>query len=307
MLETLQNDINDFLHHIATERRLSAHTVDNYGRDLNQCADILQEKHFSSWSSVTASEVRVLVATLHRRGKGGRSIQRVLSAMRTFYRWLLREERVTDNPAEGIRAPKTGRRLPKVLDIDQVSQLLNSQNNDDPLALRDNAMMELIYSSGLRLAELLSLDIDTIDCRNASVVVTGKGNKSRHLPVGGLAISAIQKWLKARSLLIKNNSEKALFIGQHGKRLSPRAVQARLSKAAREKGLDQHLHPHMLRHSFATHMLESSGDLRAVQELLGHADLSTTQIYTHLDFQHLAKVYDAAHPRATRKKTDNDN
>tara|TARA_R110002073_G_scaffold84612_5_gene201780 strand:+ start:42824 stop:43792 length:969 start_codon:yes stop_codon:yes gene_type:complete len=302
MLENLNADIDGFLHHIVTERRLSAHTVDNYGRDLHQCADILREKKFSAWSEVSASEVRVLVATLHRRGKGGKSIQRVLSSLRTFYRWLLREGRTKDNPADGIRAPKSGRRLPHTLDVDQISTLLDNHHDDDPLQLRDQAMMEMVYSSGLRLAELLSLDIDTIDFREASMVVTGKGSKSRHLPVGLPAISAVKKWLSARTLLAKNPTENALFIGQHGKRLSPRSVQQRFKKAASENGLEQHLHPHMLRHSFATHMLESSGDLRAVQELLGHADLSTTQVYTHLDFQHLASVYDSAHPRASKKK-----
>ncbi|MDF1779945.1 MAG: tyrosine recombinase XerC [Alcanivoracaceae bacterium] len=301
MSNSFTPDIDGFLHHLVTERRLSAHTVDNYGRDLHQCADILVERRFTHWSSVGADEVRVLIATLHRRGKGGKTLQRMLSSLRTFYRWLLREGKARNNPADGIRAPKSGRRLPKALDVDEISTLLNTKISDDPLQLRDLAMMEMIYSSGLRLAEVLSLDIDTIDFRDGSVVVTGKGSKARHLPVGVPALNAVRKWLKARTLILKDTNEKALFIGQTGKRLSTRSVQSRLSKAAKERGLDQHLHPHMLRHSFATHMLESSGDLRAVQELLGHANLSTTQVYTHLDFQHLAKVYDAAHPRAQKK------
>lgn len=302
--DALTRDIDGFLHHLSTERRLSAHTVDNYGRDLHQCAEVLRERHFDSWARVGANEVRLLVATLHRRGKGGTTLQRFLSALRSFYRWLLREGRARDNPAEGIRAPKSGRRLPKALDVDEVNGLLNQSSSDDPLQLRDHAIMELIYSSGLRLAEVLSLDVDTVDFREAAVVVTGKGSKSRHLPVGAPALQALRAWQKARPQLVKSNDEKALFISQRGTRLSPRSVQSRLAQLARQRGLDKHLHPHMLRHSFATHMLESSGDLRAVQELLGHANLSTTQVYTHLDFQHLAKVYDAAHPRAQKKKTE---
>jgi integrase/recombinase XerC len=245
----------------------------------------------------------MLVATLHRQGKGGKSIQRMLSSLRTFYRWLMREGRARINPADGIRAPKSGRRLPKALDADQVNSLLDHPHSDDPLVLRDQALMELVYSSGLRLAEVISLDIDTIDFRDAALVVTGKGGKTRHLPVGAPALKAVKAWLKARALLVKNEQEKALFISRQGSRINARSVQSRLSKAARERGLGQHLHPHMLRHSFATHMLEASSDLRGVQELLGHANLSTTQVYTHLDFQHLAKVYDSAHPRAQKKKS----
>ena len=302
MPDAFRDAIEPFLHHLASERRLSAHTLDNYGRDLEQCAQILRERKFTAWQQVTANEVRLLIATLHRRGKSGKTLQRMLSSLRTFFRWGLREGRMRDNPAEGIRAPKTGRRLPKALDVDQINTLLDSKSASDPLQLRDQAIMEMIYSSGLRLAEVLSLDIDTIDFRDAALVVTGKGSKSRHLPVGAPALNAVRDWIKARKLLLKEDGEKALFISQRGKRLSPRSVQDRLARLARARGLDQHLHPHMLRHSFATHMLESSGDLRAVQELLGHANLSTTQVYTHLDFQHLAKVYDAAHPRAQKKK-----
>lgn len=307
MTDALTLDIDGFLHHLATERRLSAHTVDNYGRDLHQCAEILRERQFDQWARVGANEVRLLIATLHRRGKGGTTLQRFLSSLRTFYRWLLREGKARDNPADGIRAPKSPRRLPKTLDVDQVSGLLNQSSGDDPLQLRDHAIMELIYSSGLRLAEVLSLDLNTLDFRDGSVVVTGKGSKSRHLPVGAPALQAVQAWLKVRASVAKNAQEQALFISQRGTRLSARSVQSRLSQLAKQRGLDQHLHPHMLRHSFATHMLESSGDLRAVQELLGHANLATTQVYTHLDFQHLAKVYDAAHPRAQKKSADSDN
>ncbi len=304
---SLSQPIEAFARHIGSERRLSPHTLSNYQRDLEQAASLLQERGLRDWSAVTQHEVRALVAMSHRRGKGGTSIQRMLSSLRTFYRFLLREGLARDNPADGIRAPKSARRLPKTLDQEQVGHLLDNHlltedGEDDPLALRDQAMMELIYSSGLRLAELVSLDIDTIDFREGEMVVTGKGSKSRMLPVGAPAIAAVRAWIKLRISLIKNPNEKALFVNARGGRVSTRTVQQRLAKAAKLRGLDQHLHPHMLRHSFATHMLEASGDLRAVQELLGHANLSTTQVYTHLDFQHLASVYDGAHPRAQKKK-----
>ena len=303
---SLSQPIAAFAQHIGSERRLSPHTLSNYQRDLTQAATLLQERGLNEWPAVTQHEIRALVAMWHRRGKGGVSIQRTLSSLRTFYRFLLREGLATDNPADGIRAPKSPKRLPKTLDQEQVGHLLdNAPDNDhenDPLALLDQAMMELIYSSGLRLAELVSLDIDTIDFRDGEMMVTGKGSKSRMLPVGGPAIAALQHWIKQRKTLLKNTEEKALFINTRGRRVSTRTVQQRLARAAQIRGLGQHLHPHMLRHSFATHMLEASGDLRAVQELLGHANLSTTQVYTHLDFQHLAGVYDGAHPRAQRKK-----
>lgn len=306
---SLAGPIKAFARHIGSERRLSPHTLSNYQRDLQQAASLLQERGLHHWPAVTQHEVRALVAMWHRRGKGGTSIQRMLSSLRTFYRFLLREGLVKDNPADGIRAPKSAKRLPKTLDQEQVGHLLDNHlltedGEDDPLALRDQAMMELIYSSGLRLAELVSLDIDTIDFRDGEMVVIGKGSKSRMLPVGAPAIAAVRAWIKLRITLIKDPNETALFVNARGGRVSARTVQQRLARAAKLRGLDQHLHPHMLRHSFATHMLEASGDLRAVQELLGHANLSTTQIYTHLDFQHLASVYDGAHPRAQRKKEE---
>lgn len=301
---SLAEPIKAFTRHIGSERRLSPHTLSNYQRDLQQAGGLLQERGLCDWSAVTQHDVRALVAMWHRRGKGGTSIQRMLSSLRTFYRFLLREGLAKDNPADGIRAPKSAKRLPKTLDQEQVGHLLDSNAEDDPLALRDQAMMELIYSSGLRLAELVSLDIDTIDFRDGEMVVTGKGSKSRMLPVGAPAIAAVRAWIKLRTTLIKDPNERALFVNARGGRVSTRTVQQRLARAAKLRGLDQHLHPHMLRHSFATHMLEASGDLRAVQELLGHANLSTTQVYTHLDFQHLASVYDGAHPRAQRKKEE---
>ena len=251
--------------------------------------------------------MRSLAASLHRQGKSGKTIQRMLSTLRTFFRYLMREGLARDNPAIDIRAPKSGKRLPKALDVDQVSHLLDAgTSNSEPLALRDQAIMELLYACGLRLAELLSLNLDSIDLHESQLLVTGKGNKTRQLPVGKPALTAVRRWLQVRPMLIKSSDQNALFISKNGRRLSPSSVQQRLKRHALERGLDAHLHPHKLRHSFATHLLESSGDLRAVQELLGHADLATTQVYTHLDFQHLAQVYDGAHPRAQRRKDDDE-
>ncbi len=296
--------INSFLKHLESERRLSPHTVSNYQRDLKEAARVLRQP---DWAGVTVHDIRSLVATLHRQGKGGKTIARQLSTLRTFYRYLMREGIAKDNPVMDVRAPKSGKRLPKALDADQVSQLLDAGiDKSDPLSLRDQAIMELFYACGLRLAELLSLDIDSIDMSAAQLLVTGKGNKTRQLPMGKPAVTALKRWLKARTLFVKDSAEKAVFLSKNGKRLSPSSVQQRLKRHALERGLDDHLHPHKLRHSFATHLLESSGDLRAVQELLGHADLATTQVYTHLDFQHLAQVYDGAHPRAQRRSEDDE-
>jgi integrase/recombinase XerC len=250
--------------------------------------------------SVDAGHVRSFVAWRHRGGVSGRTIQRELSALRTFFEYLLREGRVGANPANGVRAPKSARKLPAVLGADQVAGLLDF-NDNSPLAVRDRAMLELIYSSGLRLSELVGLNLGDVDFDESLVAVTGKGRKRRIVPVGGQARAAIQRWLVKRTALVKG-STKALFVSTRGARLSPRAVQSRFERWTRVTGVDARIHPHLLRHSFASHLLESSGDLRAVQELLGHADISTTQVYTHLDFQHLAKVYDKAHPRAHKRR-----
>ncbi|MCK0537103.1 tyrosine recombinase XerC [Alcanivorax quisquiliarum] len=294
-----------YIEHLRVERRLSEHTCTNYRRDLKNAARLLQERGISGWASVGAQDVRQVIATLHRRGTGGKSLQRLLSSLRGLFRYLLRENLVRDNPALGISAPKSPRRLPRTLDAESANQLLDhSARNDDPLAQRDHAMMELFYSSGLRLAELVSLNLESIDLADASLIATGKGNRTRHLPIGAPALAALRTWLHARALLVRDPTERALFVNRFGQRLTGRSVQQRLKARARDAGLDQPLHPHMLRHSFATHLLEASGELRAVQELLGHANLATTQIYTHLDFQHLARVYDGAHPRARRKAAD---
>lgn len=294
--------IDDFLRHLEIERRLSPHTLANYQRDLRDAERFLQREGVAGWRDVTARELRALVAARHRGGVGGRSLQRQLSALRSFYRYLLREGAAAANPAIGVRPPKSPRRLPKTLDADQASRLLDgAAAADSALVRRDRAMMELLYSSGLRLAELVGLDLHDVKLADRSVRVTGKGRKEREVPVGRQACAAIAAWLELRATLAAHG-EHALFVSRSGGRLTPRAVQQRLRRWGRLRGLDTPLHPHMLRHSCASHVLESSGDLRAVQELLGHADIATTQIYTHLDFQHLAKVYDQAHPRAKKRK-----
>jgi integrase/recombinase XerC len=293
-----------FLDYIRYERRLSAATLESYQRDLKQFSTWLQQQSPSreqiSWSQIHQHQVRAWIASRHRDGIGGKSLQRQLSSLRCFYRYLLRERKATQNPAEGVRAPKVKRPLPHLADADEVAQLLN-MHGSDPLLLRDRAMMELFYSSGLRLAELVSLNLVDLPAVGDQLEVTGKGAKTRRVPVGGMARNALDAWLKAR-LQLASTQEQALFVSKRGTRISPRTVQQRLAYRAQQQGLAQHLHPHMLRHSFASHLLESSSDLRAVQELLGHADISTTQIYTHLDFQHLAQVYDKAHPRARKRR-----
>ena len=291
--------IEQFLHHLDIERRLSPHTLSNYRRDLEQARRFFADQHIAAWREVTAHHLRALIAARHRSGSGGRSLQRLLSALRSFYRYLLREGAVSANPVVGIRAPKAPRRLPKTLDVDQAARLLD-WDSAEPLAIRDRAIMELLYSSGLRLSELLHLELADLDLKDATVRVTGKGRKVRVVPVGRHARDALHAWLRIRTALPTDAS--ALFLSRRGTRLSPRAVQQRLQQWGSKRGLPGRLHPHMLRHSCASHVLESSSDLRAVQELLGHADIATTQIYTHLDFQHLAKVYDHAHPRARKKK-----
>ena len=278
---------------------LSKHTREAYQRDLNYLQIYCVKQGIKKWSDLNGQKLRDFISYRHRKGISGRSLQRNLSSIRAFYRYLLKTGEVNTNPAIGIITPKTARKLPKLLDVDQTCQLLEIEKND-VLAIRDKAILELIYSSGLRLAEIISLDIDDIDFSDRVLTVTGKGKKTRNIPIGKYAIQAIDDWLKNRQALTSSN-KKALFISNRGNRISPRSVQQRIKKWAIKQGLSTHVYPHMLRHSFASHILESSGDLRAIQELLGHADISTTQIYTHLDFQHLAQVYDETHPRAHRK------
>jgi integrase/recombinase XerC len=289
-----------FLDYLNYERRLSARTVTGYRRDIEDFLAWLHEHGIRDWSRVRTQQVRSYAATRHRRGLAPKSLQRHLSAIRAWFRFLLREGLVSFNPADGVRAPKVERHLPHTLDADQVGRLLELPG-DAPLDRRDRAIMEMFYSSGLRLAELAGLDLADVQTGDGLLQVTGKGGKMRRVPVGRMAKAAIDDWLAVRPALA-DSSTTALFVSRRGGRLSARAIEARLRLRAIEQGMPRHVHPHMLRHSFASHLLESSGDLRAVQELLGHADISTTQVYTHLDFQHLAQVYDKAHPRARRRR-----
>lgn len=294
--------IGDFLDYLRHQRRVSPHTLSNYQRDLEKLQDYCNDTTLTEWHTLRDNHIRAFIARLRRNNLSPRSIQRTLSTVRTFYNYLQRQGLARINPANDVSAPKQPRKLPGLLDVDQTAQLLNI-NSDDALELRDQAMMELIYSSGLRLSELVNLDLSDIDLKDQTVRVIGKGNKERVVPVGRYAVVALQAWLEIRNTIVVE-SENAIFISNRGRRISQRMVQLRMKEWAIKQGVNGNLHPHMLRHSFASHLLESSGDLRAVQELLGHADISTTQIYTHVDFQHLAAVYDKAHPRARKKRED---
>lgn len=290
--------VERYLDHVRVERRMSAHTEAAYRRDLKRLTRYCSSADLDGWDRIDPHGARRFASELRRQGLSARSIQRALSSARGFFRYLLKNKEVKTNPFTGTSAPKSDKRLPRALSVDQVN-LLVAVKGREPLALRDRAIMELFYSSGLRLSELVGLDLPLINLTSASVRVTGKGNKVREVPVGRYAVEAVRAWLPVRSGLA-NADEQALFVTARGGRISTRAVQQRIQYWARRQGLDSAVHPHMLRHSFATHVLESSGELRAVQELLGHANISTTQVYTHLDFQHLARVYDKAHPRAKK-------
>lgn len=277
---------------------MSPHTIANYQRDLNKLSQFMEQQKLNNWPDVSMASARYFPARLHTGGLSGKSIQRALSAARSFYHFLIENGLAHINPFIGIRAPKAQKKLPDTLNVDEIEQLLHSIP-DDLLGRRDKAIIELLYSAGVRLSELAGIDSREIQAGRTMLPVSGKGNKQRQVPVGQKADQAIQAWLSKRHE-IANDNEPALFVSQRGTRLSTRSIQTRLDHRAKASGIDRKLHPHMLRHSFASHILESSGDLRAVQELLGHANISTTQIYTHLDFQHLAKVYDQAHPRARK-------
>lgn len=294
--------LQHFDRHLASERRLAPATRYHYRRELQSLLQWCAEEDVREWRQLDSHRLRRFLALGHRRGLSGRSLQRRLSALRTFFRYLVREGVLGASPADGLSAPGGPRHLPATLDVDSVARLLDGVADDDgPLRRRDLAMFELIYSSGLRLGETVSLNLDQVDFRQGLVRVTGKGAKTRILPVGRKALACLQGWLQVRARLAATG-EQALFVSHRGGRLSARSVQQRLARLARTAGLQVPVHPHKLRHAFATHLLESSGDLRALQELLGHADIGTTQVYTHLDFQHLAQVYDSAHPRARRKR-----
>ncbi|HDT2221438.1 TPA: tyrosine recombinase XerC [Klebsiella variicola] len=291
--------VDRFLRYLGVERQLSPITLTNYQRQLDALIALADEAGLKSWQQCDAAQVRSFAVRSRRAGLGPASLALRLSALRSFFDWMVSQGELAANPAKGIAAPKIPRHLPKNIDVDDVNRLLDIDLND-PLAVRDRAMLEVMYGAGLRLSELVNLDIKHLDLESGEVWVMGKGSKERRLPIGRNAVAWIEHWLDLRCLF--GTDDDALFLSKLGKRISARNVQKRFAEWGIKQGLNSHVHPHKLRHSFATHMLESSGDLRGVQELLGHANLSTTQIYTHLDFQHLASVYDAAHPRAKRGK-----
>lgn len=311
----------NFLDELRYQRRLSKHTLSNYQRDLNKFFQfyektLVDEVH--EWNHFLAGHIRQYIGVRRQQGLAPASLQRNLSSLRSFFNYLLKQKVLRNNPATGISAPRKGRHLPQVLDVDQTCRLMDIKTHGDILAIRDKAILELFYSAGLRLSELIEMNINNYFDSERKVRVVGKGNKQREVPIGKHAQAAINLWLERRhelkselangikSKLVKaddlskDDSSQALFLGERGRRISARTIQKRISEWAIKQGIDLHVHPHMLRHSFASHILESSGDLRAVQELLGHSDISTTQIYTHLDFQHLAEVYDKAHPRSKK-------
>lgn len=296
---TLQSQVDRFYQYLETEKQYSEHTLVNYQRDISAFLGFCGQQSVTDFAQLDSAHIRSFVATRHRQGLSGTSLQRALSALRSLFHFLNKQRLLVNNPAKGVRAPKTARKLPEVLTVDQLDQLLNIKS-DDILSIRDKAIMELMYGCGLRLTELVNLDLNKIDKHQQILDVIGKGGKQRQLPYGGKALDALGAWLSVRAQIAAVD-EKAVFVSNRGSRLKQRSIQQRMKKWAITQELDSDLYPHKLRHSFASHLLESSGDLRAVQELLGHENLSTTQIYTHLDFQHLAKVYDDAHPRARKK------
>ena len=295
----MRAEFESYLKGLEVERRLSAHTTAAYRRDIEKLFEFFEQQQVSEWSELTSHHARQFAARLHQSGLTGKSIQRTLSACRGLCTYLLELGKLRANPFDDVRAPKAAQRLPKTLSVDQLTSLVEIDAND-PLSYRDRAIIELFYSSGLRLTELCDLDLVDLDLAEQTLRTTGKGNKTRDLPIGRKAVEALRDWLQQRAILPIKDFD-AVFISQRGQRIAPRTVQQRIGYWARKQGIEIHVSPHMLRHSFASHLLESSGELRAVQELLGHANISTTQIYTHLDFQHLAEVYDKAHPRAKRK------
>ncbi len=292
----------EYLEFLNFERGLSPLTRENYARDI---AQLIKLADTTALNDLQINHIRRFIATLHSKGLGGKSIARMLSSWRGFFTFLVNRKGFTNNPVIGLRAPKSAKTLPQALSIEQATKLVDI-GGDDILSVRDHAILELFYSSGLRLSELVNLDIDALDFSAGTVIVTGKGNKTRIVPMGAHAMEALQKWLQIRANIKINDaanyaSAKPVFIGLQGRRISARNIQYRLKEWSIKQGINSSAHPHMLRHSFASHVLQSSGDLRAVQEMLGHANISTTQVYTHLDYQHLTKVYDAAHPRAKKK------
>jgi len=296
-----QKYLQGYLAWLRNEKQYSELTAENYARDLRHLFELAAE---TPLADLKIHHIRRFIAQLHSKGLGGRSLARMLSAWRGFYTYLMRDHGLTDNPCIGLRAPKSPRTLPQALSPDEATRMVDLPT-DTTAAIRDKAIFELFYSSGLRLAELVDLDLEPMraDIAAGEVRVTGKGSKTRIVPLGQFAIIALKAWLVVRDQLARAD-ETALFVGQRGSRISPRVVQLRMKQWGIKQGITSNVHPHLLRHSFATHVLQSSGDLRAVQEMLGHASISTTQVYTHLDFQYLSKIYDAAHPRARKKSKE---
>lgn len=296
----VQQCVDLFLDYLRGEKRASVHTVSAYQRDLGRLQKFCSTRQIAQWQQLEDVDIRLYISNRHKEGIAAKSLQRELAAIRSFFNFLLKRQLIERNPAQGVQAPKAAKKLPKTLDVDQVAGILDAKA-DSILELRDVAIFELFYSSGLRLSELVMLDTADLSLTEGSLKVRhGKGGNQRLLPVGSKAVEAVQRWLEYRP----DTASPALFVTVRGARMGARSVQSRLERWCRKNGLSEHIHPHMLRHSFASHMLESSQDIRAVQELLGHADVSTTQIYTHLDFQHLASVYDKSHPRAKRSTKD---
>ena len=298
--QALELPVEAFLRFLRVERQLSPHTIESYQHQLTAIIEIVAPAGLRDWRQLDATQVRMITARSKRKGLEAASLALRLSALRSFIDWQVSQGVMSVNPAKGISAPKQARHLPKNLDVDDVNRLLDIDASD-PLAVRDRTMLEVMYGAGLRLSELVGLDCRHMNMASGEVWVMGKGSKERKLPIGRTAIHWLEQWLPLRE--IYDPVDDAVFVSKLGKRISVRSVQKRFAEWGVKQGVTSHINPHKLRHSFATHMLESSGDLRAVQELLGHANLTTTQIYTHLDFQHLAKVYDAAHPRAKRGKS----
>jgi len=294
--------VDRYLDFLAHERRLAALTLKHYRRDLELLSSLTEKVDAArTLASLLQADIRRFAATLHGRGLSAKTLARVLSGWRGYFDFLLRQREITANPVDGVKAPKAAKRLPQTLSPDEAVRLV-SFSDDTPDGIRDRAIFELLYSSGLRISEVTGLNLGDIDFNTAEVRVTGKGGKTRIVPVGRHALEAGQRWLTVRGTFDSTAADQALFLGSRGQRISPRVLQTRIKRWAASQGLTVDPHPHMLRHSFASHVLQSSGDLRAVQEMLGHASIASTQVYTHLDFQHLAKVYDTAHPRAKRKK-----
>ncbi len=305
MHTTANQSLDAYLQYLLVEKRASPHTIKNYARDLSNLQQFCDTHDFQHWAELRTHNIQACIALRHQQKLSSRSIQRQLSAVRAFFDYLIEREHCEHNPARHVKAPRSSKPLPKTLDVDQLNGLLN-QAPITPLEIRDLAILELFYSSGLRLSELANLDFSDLDMTEKTVLVRhGKGDKSRVLPVGRFALKALHKWYAIRPQFAPDpalEQNPAIFLSNQGNRLSVRSIQQRIQHWCKQKGFNQLIHPHMLRHSFASHMLESSGDLRAVQELLGHSNINTTQIYTHLNFQHLSEVYDQAHPRAKKKK-----